>query len=143
MQVVCSRFLSSVTFLLTFSLITFAAERPVVVGVTIPAYPAIAVAKRISGTVLVDVQVNAEGKVTEANPIMGHELLREAARKAALRWRFKPLDNSPNLRSVRLTFIFHDISYVAPVKEPEFTSPYQVEIEWNPTTDEFNGRVNN
>ncbi len=139
MQLICLRFSTVVTLSFLFSLMAFAVECPVVIGVSIPAYPVIAVAKKISGTVLVDVQVNAEGKVTEAKPIMGHELLRDAAKKAALRWRFKPLESGTNIRSVRLTFIFHDTSYIAPENKPEFTSPYQVEIQWNPTVDRFNG----
>jgi TonB family protein len=104
-------------------------ERPVPISATIPAYPAMARAKRISGVVLVDVQVNAEGNVSEAKPLMGGEYLREAAMKAALSWRFKPLQ-SGIAYSVRLTFIFHEFSYKPPEKKPDFRSPYQIEIPY-------------
>jgi len=72
---------------------------------------------------LVDVQVNSAGKVVEAKPIMGSELLQTVARQAALEWRFKPLKSVSGTYSVRLTFIFHDAAYVAPEKKPDFTAP--------------------
>ena len=103
-------------------------QRPKVVRSIVPAYPAIAAAKRISGTVLVDVDINASGKVIEARPIIGDRFLQNSAVKAALRWEFNAEPDAA-VRSVRLTFIFHDVSYVAPKKKQEFTSSYQVEIE--------------
>jgi len=129
-----ARVITAVIIALTFSSGVWAIERPDVVRVVIPAYPAIAAAKRISGVVLVDVEINTEGNVIAANPITGDEVLRKAAKVAALDWRFKPLADGKG-HSIRLTFIFHDVSYVAPNKKPEFTSPYQAEIEWNPDID--------
>jgi TonB family protein len=117
---------------------TLAADLPRVTNVTIPAYPATAVADKVGGAVLVDVEVNAEGAVTEARAISGPGVLREAAQKAASRWRFEPVGEGAMPRSVRLTFIFHEPSYVAPKKKPQFTSPYQVEVEWGATADCFN-----
>lgn len=101
---------------------------PTVLKAIVPAYPPIAASKRISGTVLVDVDIDPKGNVFEARPIIGGMYLRDYAQKAALRWQFNVSD-STTVRTVRLTFIFHDVSYVAPEKKPEFTSPYQVEIE--------------
>ena len=137
MQCNSVRTFASVVILLTLSLNVLAIERPVVLSAVKPAYPPVAAAKKISGAVLVDVEISVEGKVITAKPITGHELLRNAAKAAALGWRFKPLADG-EAHSMRLTFIFHDVSYVAPKKKPEFTSPYQVEIEWNPTVDCFN-----
>jgi TonB family protein len=102
-------------------------QRPTVLRTVIPAYPAIAAAKRISGVVLVDVDIDPKGNVIEARAIIGGKYLRDSARKAALRWQFNASDGA--VRSVRLTFIFHDVSYVAPDRKPDFTSSYQVEIE--------------
>lgn len=102
---------------------------PIPISSVRPPYPPVAYMKKISGTVLVDVKVNSEGKVVEANAIMGHEALRHSAEMAAWGWLFKPFKVKGNSYSVRLTFIFHDDSYVAPEKKPDFTSPYQVEIE--------------
>ena len=114
----------------------WAADLPRVTNLSIPAYPAVAVANKVSGAVLVDVEVNSEGKVSVANAISGPEMLRDAAKKAAMRWRFEAA--GVDSRSVRLTFIFHEPSYVAPKKKPQFTSPYQVEVEWAAAVDCFN-----
>ena len=114
-------------------------ERPVPMNATVPHYPAMARAKRISGVVLVDVHVNPDGNVTEAKPLIGGEYLRDAAMKAALKWRFKPLQ-SCIAYTLRLTFIFHEFSYKPPEKKPDFQSPYQIEILYpEGTGDCFNG----
>lgn len=101
---------------------------PVVVTAPRPPYPPIAVAKKISGTVLVDIEVNAEGKVSNAEVIDGPELLRDISRIAARGWTFKAPDSGTGVFTVRLTFIFHDESFVPPKQTPDFTSPFQVEI---------------
>lgn len=93
-----------------------------------PRYSPYAKARKVSGAVLVDVTVNAAGNVIEASILSGPELFRKDVKEAALHWRFKPLSSS-EARTVRLTFLFHDVSYVPPKKEPDFKCPYQVEIE--------------
>lgn len=55
-----------------------------------PAYPPAARAVRASGTVLVDVNVNANGEVTDAEANAGHPLLRAAAVAAAREAKFQP-----------------------------------------------------
>jgi TonB family protein len=99
---------------------------PVVLTAVRPPYPALAAAKKISGTVLVDIEVNAEGKISNAEVIDGPELLRDISRIAARSWTFKAPDSG--VFTVRLTFIFHDESFVPPKQAPDFTSPFQVEI---------------
>ena len=128
------RMLAAAAFVLALSLRALAVEIPITVNITKPVYPPIAAAHRTSGTVLVDVEIGVEGRVIAANPITGHQVLQNAAKEAALRWRFKPAADG-KVHTMRLTFIFHEVSYVAPVKIPEFTSPYQVEIEWTATVD--------
>ena len=112
-------------------------ETPVPASRVLPAYPPIAVARKVSGAVLVDVTVSADGKVADASVVSGPELLRPPAKKAALLWRFEPLKGSGESHSVRLTFIFHEPSYKAPERAPNFTCSYQVEIEWTATIDSF------
>lgn len=116
--------------LLTFQATAFSAQKPLPVVITAPRppYPALAAAKKISGTVLVDIEVNGEGKVAKAEVIDGPELLREISRIAALGWIFKAPESKNSVFTVRLTFIFHDESFVQPKKTPDFTSPFQVEI---------------
>ena len=103
-------------------------ERPIPISAPRPPYPPLARARRISGTVLVDVRVNPEGKVVEAKVVMGHELFRDISRKAALGFRFKPFESDSGTFTVRLTYIFHDETYTEPERKPDFKSPYQVEI---------------
>ena len=105
-------------------------ERPIPISAPRPPYPAHARAKKISGTVLVDVQVNSEGKVIAVKPLMGAEDLQKVAQMSAWGWRFKPFASASGIFSVRLTFIFHSNSYVEPEKKPDFTSPYQMEITY-------------
>jgi TonB family protein len=55
-----------------------------------PAYPPIAKAANASGTVAVRVLIDEDGKVTEAQAVSGHALLRKAAEEAARNARFSP-----------------------------------------------------
>ena len=55
-----------------------------------PEYPAIARAARASGKVQVKTLVDLEGNVARACAVHGHPLLRQAAERAALEWKFKP-----------------------------------------------------
>lgn len=55
-----------------------------------PAYPPLAKAARVSGSVVVEVTVDEEGKVESARPISGHPLLKDAAVNAARGWKFAP-----------------------------------------------------
>ncbi len=112
-------------------------EGPLPTSRILPAYPAIAVARKVSGAVLIYVTVSAEGKVIEASVISGPELLQSPAKKAALLWRFELLKGAGAARSVLLTFIFHDPSYMPPEKAPDFTCPYQIEVEWTAEVGSF------
>lgn len=56
-----------------------------------PAYPAEAKAERVSGLVTVDVVLDEKGRVIWAEATDGHQLLREAAVKAACQSRYSPV----------------------------------------------------
>ncbi|HUQ31904.1 MAG TPA: energy transducer TonB [Pyrinomonadaceae bacterium] len=56
----------------------------------LPPYPPIARAARASGTVVVQVLVDEDGNVREANAVSGHPLLQNAAKEAALQAKFAP-----------------------------------------------------
>jgi TonB family protein len=53
-----------------------------------PAYPPLAKAARVSGSVVVEVTIDEEGKVFAARAISGHPLLKDAAVAAAREWMF-------------------------------------------------------
>jgi len=56
-----------------------------------PVYPAEAKQKGIQGVVKIDVIINKDGEVAEANAVSGPQELREAALVAVRQWRYKPL----------------------------------------------------
>lgn len=92
-----------------------------------PAYPAAAATGKISGTVLVIVQVDRSGKVTGASIAEGHAFLRQASLDAARLWRFQTRRQASE---VKLTFSFKLMPKNTP--EPElgavFKPPYTVEV---------------
>ena len=55
-----------------------------------PSYPESARAARVSGSVIVEISIDEEGKVEAARVISGHPLLRGAAVEAARNWEFAP-----------------------------------------------------
>jgi TonB family protein len=71
-------------------------------------YPRKAREAGASGVVTVEVIVDEEGRVASAEAVGGHELLREAAVKAARQWRFTPtlLSGQPVKVSGRIIFAF-------------------------------------
>jgi TonB family protein len=73
-----------------------------------PPYPPAARAVRADGTVMVQVMVDESGKVTSANAVSGHPLLRAAAVSAARQVRFNPtkLAGQPVKVSGVLTYNF-------------------------------------
>jgi TonB family protein len=56
-----------------------------------PVYPPEAKREQISGSVILDVTLKADGTVISAQKASGDNLLVEAARTAVLRWRYRPL----------------------------------------------------
>ena len=55
-----------------------------------PKYPEIARKAGITGTVVVQVLVNKEGKVEAVEILQGNEVFHEAAMKVAWKWTFTP-----------------------------------------------------
>jgi TonB family protein len=62
----------------------------------LPNYPEVARAAGASGTVVVQVSVDEEGRVEKARAVSGHPLLQSAAVEAAYRARFSPTKLSGN-----------------------------------------------
>lgn len=61
-----------------------------------PLYPPLAKTARLTGTVAVSVLVDESGKVTQAQAVSGHALLRQSSMEAACRARFSPTNiNGP------------------------------------------------
>ncbi len=56
----------------------------------IPVYPALALAARVEGRVLVECVIGTDGRVTDVRVVQGHPLLGEAAAGAVRQWRYAP-----------------------------------------------------
>ena len=79
------------------------AEVPVVKVMVAPYLPRIAAMVHAGGSVVVDVDISSEGKVTSAHVVEGHPFLTKAVEKATQQWTFEP---GAGLRKVRLTFVY-------------------------------------
>jgi len=78
------------------------------------------------GTVVVEVEITADGKVNEARVISGHPLLGIASRKASLTWRFELA--SELLRKTKLTFDFFIPELLNSKTESTALDPYHFRI---------------
>lgn len=68
-----------------------------------PVYPEIAKRMKISGAVLVEVKVEADGKVSEVKTLSGNRVLSTAAEEAVRHWKFEP---GPSLSTVNVSINF-------------------------------------
>ncbi len=104
-------------------------ESPAVVAAIVPPYPIIARAAHVGGEVRVEVSINPNGEVVSAKA-SGHQLLADAAERAAKQWRFAPAKDVSSNRMATLIFAFQIMPRCAPVTDltPIFYPPYKVEV---------------
>jgi protein TonB len=57
---------------------------------TSPIYPEVALRTRASGSIVLELQIDDQGKVIKATPVSGPAIFHNAAVSAALKWRYKP-----------------------------------------------------
>jgi TonB family protein len=71
-------------------------------------YPEIARKTHTTGTVVVEVAINEQGRVVKATAESGPAMLRDEAVRAAMQWRFKPASiggtNVPS--TIKITIVF-------------------------------------
>ncbi len=108
------------------------AEQPKVISAAAPVFPAIALAARQLGEVVVEVKIDSAGKVTSARAD-GPPLLRRASEVAARRWKFAAAEGNSDARTARLTFVFRESEKRLPESEvtPVFVPPYKIEVTHN------------
>jgi TonB family protein len=104
---------------------------PEVIKAVAPVYPLIAIAADVSGSVTVEVQLDADGKVTSARAVEGPKLLRPAAEHSAQRWVFSRVTGKSKPRVARLIFSFKLMPKNVSSDElvPIFMPPYEVEVK--------------
>jgi Gram-negative bacterial TonB protein C-terminal len=105
-------------------------ENPRVVETKVPPYPAIVRSAHVSGTVVVETQINSDGKVTAVEAISGPPLLRVVSKDAALGWRFGGSPNAGSIRRVQLTFDF--IAEIGGCDQVVPITPYHLRIRSGP-----------
>jgi len=73
-----------------------------------PKYPQLALRTKTSAKVVLDLQINDQGKVVKATPVSGPVMFHDAAVSAAMQWRYKPASidgkNMPSQSRVTMTF---------------------------------------
>jgi protein TonB len=74
-----------------------------------PSYPELAMRTGASGSVVLDLDIDAQGKVVKATPVSGPSIFFGAAVSAALKWRYKPASiGGTNVASrSRVTMVFN------------------------------------
>lgn len=108
-------------------------DDPKVIFSVAPVYSPIARAARVTGDVIVEVQIDRDGIVKSAQIIEGHPLFRQKVVDAALGWRFAQGPPTAGSRTVRLTFNFREDSQGEKEKdyvESVFVSPYRMELTY-------------
>lgn len=82
---------------------------PVLISQTSPVYPVLAVKTKTSGTVVLDLQISAEGRVIKATPVSGPIVLRDSAVAAAMKWRYRPasINGSSVASQARVSMVFN------------------------------------
>jgi len=75
---------------------------------TMPVYPPIAKAARVSGTVILQVTIGTEGEVENLHVVSGPAMLQQAALDAVKTWRYRPylLNNEPVTFQTTVNVIF-------------------------------------
>lgn len=81
---------------------------PRAISTSSPQYPAIARQAHISGDVVVDAQVDVNGRVVSAQAVDGPSALRQAAVDAVRQWKYAPamLDGVPTAAHIMVTVKF-------------------------------------
>ena len=72
-----------------------------------PAYPPLAFVSRVTGTVILDLIIDRNGKVQITRPLSGHPLLVDMSEKTASKWRFPESDSKEVTRQVRVSFVYN------------------------------------
>jgi hypothetical protein len=107
-------------------------EGPAVIQAVAPIFPIPDKGNIAMGSVIVEVQIDSKGTVTEAKAVQGHPNLYPVSERAAKRWLFAAAPDS-RLRTVRLTFVFRVMDVLVPAEDlgPIFSPPCKVEIRSN------------
>jgi TonB family protein len=104
-----------------------------------PKYPPLAALARVSGNVVIRVEIDASGSVTKAELVSGHPLLAKGALDAARRWRFESEPIQARTTEVKFKFVMLPEQSESNV-ETTFFPPDKVEVRYTPAKPPVNYR---
>lgn len=96
---------------------------PSVISTAAPSVPHTALTTKLSGNVVVELGIGADGVPISAHAISGHPLLQKPTEQAALRWRFASGEKS---RSVQLVFVYPKLTFGETISV--VILPYRIEL---------------
>jgi hypothetical protein len=104
-------------------------ETPIVKKAFACPYPTIALVARISGKVIIEVEIDEQGFVKSAKTIEGHVLLNSLAEISAKKWVFNSMENKPQ-RTAQIIYNFIIVPFNGRAEDysPVFISPNEFEI---------------
>lgn len=107
-----------------------AVDKTTVTMAVAPNYPAVALSARITGEVIVEVEIDDEGVVKSAHVLEGHRLLRDDSERIARQWLFVRSSGKAPVRKARLVFGFYLLPAKASSGKPSvvFKLPYRVDV---------------
>ena len=72
-------------------------QQPKLLSSVMPIYPSVAKQAHVEGDVVIDTQIDKNGKVVHMKAVSGPVILRQAALEALSRWKYQPstLDGQP------------------------------------------------
>ena len=93
------------------------------------AYPPLASAAMIKGTVKIEVKIDSEGSVTAAKILEGHKLLHDVSKDAALRWKFaRSTEGKERTATLMVTFVHWTERKEEERGTTSFIPPYEIEL---------------
>ena len=122
--------LATLLFVLSGARTATSQSSPALISAVFPAYPPIAKASNTAGEIKLRATINAQGDVVKTEILSGHKLLDDAARYAALQWKFEKLTQGTTERTVELTIRFTLMPRCSDKRThtPVYTAPYTAEI---------------
>ena len=122
--------LLTIIFFLPIAADAQSAEPPAVLAAVAPFYPKLSL-PNTSGSVMVEVTIDARGNVAGAKAMNGHPLLQIPSVEAAKSWRFAPASDGSIERRARLMFEYPLVPAGTPENElwPVYKPPYGIEVK--------------
>lgn len=119
----------SLLLIAIFAVVDQPTHQPLAAHVESLAYPDVARAAQIQGTVDVEIEIDSQGKVLSASSISGHPALKQAAEKNIRTWKFDASSAESSRLTVRYEFRLElPRTYYRPESRNLFDLPIRVTV---------------